>query len=314
MFTSVPSDDYHSFLTDKDNVLTGNLSRTTVNVATSSTHGLSEEDEVYVTVKPTDTKTITVQYDNSSRRIVFNPKTITTTNIIRNTVTVTGHDFVEGERVLYREGSTPISGLTDGELYYIYPYDSNSLQLVRDKYQLSEDRPLVEDISSVGDGTISRINPPLYVKRNEKLKFDLSSSTLSFVVSGVRNSAYELRFYTDSDYSNIFDTTETRTQFEVTREGRTGIDADANVTLTISDEVPTNLWYKLCPINNDIITDVKNEIVIDTDVNSNNSINVEVTKYDGLYRVTGVGDTTFTYNIFDTPDDRDWETISFLTS
>ena len=35
-FTSVPTDDYHSFLTDKDNVLTGRISRTEVNVATLS--------------------------------------------------------------------------------------------------------------------------------------------------------------------------------------------------------------------------------------------------------------------------------------
>ena len=114
--------------------------------------------------------------------------------------------------------------------------------------------------------------------------------------------AFELRFYTDSDYSNIFNTTETSSKFELTRSGNTGIDVDAHVTLTISDEVPTNLWYKFVPINNDIITDVKNDIVIDTDVNSNNSINVEKTRYDGLYTLTGVGDTTFTYNISETPD------------
>ena len=130
----------------------------------------------------------------------------------------------------------------------------------------------------------SRSIPHCMFKRNNKLKFDLSDESLSFVVSGLRNSAFELRFYTDSDYTNIFDTTETRTKFEVTREGRTGIDVDANVTLLVSDEVPTNLWYKFVPINNDIITDVKNEIVIDTDVNSNNSINVEKTQYDGVHK------------------------------
>ena len=36
MFTSVPGDDYHSLLTDKDNVLTGDVTVTTVNVATST--------------------------------------------------------------------------------------------------------------------------------------------------------------------------------------------------------------------------------------------------------------------------------------
>ena len=59
----------------------------------------------------------------------------------------------------------------------------------------------------------------LLQQRNEKLKFDLSDTSLSFVVSGVRSSVFELRFFTDSDYSNIFDTTETRSTFEVTRSG-----------------------------------------------------------------------------------------------
>ena len=302
MFTSVPGDDYHSFVTDKDNVLTGDVKVTTVNVATSSTHGLEVGDNVYMTVKPTNTRTISVQYDNSTRRIVFDSKSITTTNIVKNTLTISGHKFEEGDRVLYREGGSPIGGLTHNTLYYVYPYDSTSVQLIKEKYQLSESRPQVEDITSTGTGTLLKVNPPLTVKRNEKLKFDLSDSSLSFVVSGVRYTAFELRFYTDSDYSNIFDTTETRSTFEVTRSGNAGIDVDAHVTLTISDEVPNNLWYKFVPINNDIITDVKNEIVIDTDVNSNNSINVERTKYDGLYTLTGVGDTTFSYNVSETPD------------
>ena len=300
-FTSVPTDDYHSLKTDKDNVLTGNISKITVNVATSSTHGLEKNDTVYVSVKPTDTKEINVKYDNTSRRILFDGNNITTTNIIKNTLIVTGHDFVEGDKVLYEEVSA-IGGLTDGKTYYIYPYDSNSLQLVEQKFELSKSRPSVVDITSTGTGVLTKINPPLEVKRNNKLKFNLGDSSLSFVVSGVRYPAYELRFYTDSEFSNVFDSTESTSVFEVQRTGLTGIDSDANVTITISDEVPTNLWYNFVPINNDIIVDVKNEIVVDTDVNSNNEISVIKTRYDGVHSITGVGDTTFSYNIQFIPD------------
>ena len=85
-----------------------------------------------MTVKPTNTRTINVQYDNSTRRIVFDPKSITTTNIIKNTITITGHDFKEGDRVLYRQGGSTIGGLTHNTLYYVYPYDSNSVQLIKE--------------------------------------------------------------------------------------------------------------------------------------------------------------------------------------
>ena len=301
-FTSVPTDNYHSFLTDKDNVLTGRISRTTVNVATSGTHGLSVNDTVYVSVKPTDTKTVSVTYDDSSRRIIFDPKSITATNTIKNTVAITGHGFVKGDKVLYREGSSSIGGLNDDQLYYIYPYDDNSVQFISERFQLSKDRPQVVDITSTGNGTLFKINPPLYVKRNNKLKFDLSDPSLSFVVSGVRYSAFELRLYSDSEYTNVYDTSGTKTTFEVTTSGQPGIDADANLTLLVSDEVPTNLWYRFVPINNDIITNVKKEIFIDTDVNSHHEISVEKTKYDGVHTLSGIGTTTFSYNISLEPD------------
>ena len=301
-FTSVPTDDYHSFLTDKDNVLTGRVSKTTVNVATSETHGLSVADTVYVSVKPTDTKTVSVTYDDSSRRILFDSKNIITTNTVKNTVNITGHEFVKGDKVLYREGLSAIAGLDDDQLYYIYPYDTNSFQLVKEKFELSKDRPKVIDIRSNGTGTLYKINPPLYVKRNNKLKFDLSDQSLSFVVSGVRYSAFEMRLFSDSEYTNIYNTSGTNTTFEVTSSGQPGIDADANLTLLVSDEVPSNLWYKFVPINNDIITDNKKEIFIDTDVDSNNEITVEKTKYDGVHTLSGIGTTTFSYNIPEEPD------------
>ena len=301
-FTSVPTNDYHSFLTDKDDVLTGRISRTIVNVATSGTHGLSVADTVYISVKPTDTKTVNVTYDDSSRRILFDPKTITATNTVKNTVAITSHGFVKGDKVLYREGSSSIGGLNDDQLYYIYPYDDNSIQFVSEKFQLSKDRPQVVDITSTGNGTLFKINPPLYVKRNNKLKFDLSDSSLSFVVSGVRYSAFELRLYSDSEYTNVYDTSGTKTTFEVTTSGQPGIDADANLTLLVSDEVPTNLWYKFVPINNDIITNVKKEIFIDTDVNSHHEISVEKTRYDGVHTLSGIGTTTFSYNVSLEPD------------
>ena len=313
-FTSVPTDDFNSLLTDKQDVLTGRISRTTVNVGTSGTHGLTKNDRVYIDVKPTDTKTVSVIYDNSSRRILFDPKTITTTNTVKNTVTIIGHDFQNGDKVLYKEGLSPITGLDDDQLYYIYPYDTNSLQLVKEKYELSQDRPKVIDISSNGNGSLYKINPPVGVKRNNKLKFDLSDSSLSFVVSGIRYSAYELKLYTDSNYTNVFYTTGTETTFEVKSFGLPGIDSNANLTLTVSDKVPSHLWYKFVPINNDIITDTKSEIIIDTDVNANNSINVEKTKYEGIFNVAGIGSTTFTYNLSEIPDVNEYNITNSLTT
>ena len=39
--------------------------------------------------------------------------------------------------------------------------------------------PTFVDMTSVGTGTISKINPLVLVKRNQRVKFDLSDSSLS---------------------------------------------------------------------------------------------------------------------------------------
>jgi len=313
-FTSVPTDDFHSFLTDKDNILSGRVSRTTVNVGTSGTHGLQRNDKVYVNVKPTTTIPVSVSYDDPSRRIVFDPKNIITTNIVKNTVTVIDHEFKTGDKVLYKEGLSPITGLDNDSLYYIYTYDTNSLQLVREKYELLKSRPQVIDILSNGNGTLFKVNPPIGVQRNNKLTFNLSDPSLSFDVSGIRYPAFELRIFTDSEFTNIFDTSGINSKFEVSRSGITGIDSDASLTIEISDEVPTKLWYKFVPINNDIITNVKKEIVIDTDVDSSNTIEVGKSRYDGAYSLSGIGSTTFSYIVSGEPENNYYDITNSVTT
>ena len=56
-------------------------------------------------------------------------------------------------------------------------------------------------------------------------------------------------------------------------------------------------YYKLDVVNEDLIADVKKEIIIDTDVFNNNQINLIDSKYSGSHRIVGLGTTTFKYNI-----------------
>ena len=54
----------------------------------------------------------------------------------------------------------------------------------------------------------------------------------------------------------------------------------------------------LCSINwimlEDLISSVKKEILIDTDVHSANKITLIDSRYSGNHRITGIGSTTFT--------------------
>ena len=81
-----------------------------------------------------------------------------------------------------------------------------------------------------------------------------------------------------------------------------GIDSDAVVTVSMTDDIPPLLFYKFNANNIDRITTIKNEIKIDTTVSQFNQINIQPTYYDGNYAISGVGTTSFKYDVPFSPD------------
>ena len=71
-FRSVGTGDTHSFTTNHT-VLTGNVDRNLVTVATAATHGLSEPHNITLNVNPKNTKSITFKYDDYNRRVLVDP-------------------------------------------------------------------------------------------------------------------------------------------------------------------------------------------------------------------------------------------------
>ena len=306
-FTSLGAGVYHSFRTSVDNVITGQVDKNIVTVSTAATHGLRKTlyvaDTVWMDVKPTNTKTVTVKYNDYNRRMVFDPQNFVAGDVdtTLNTITFTGHDYERGDKVIHT-ATTAAGGLVDEKMYYIIPFNGNKIRLVADKFELSQSDPAFVDITSASAGTLSKINPLVEIKRNQKLYFDLSDSSLSFNQNNATYSAYSLDIFSDNDFNNIFLTSGATSTFEVTSSGKPGIDATANVTISISDSVPVNLYYKFRLENLDLIPTIKKELTIDKDVSPFNQINVVKTAYDGKQTITGIGTTTFTFNIAKIPE------------
>ena len=177
------------------------------------------------------------------------------------------------------------------------PYNQTKVRLVREKFELNAPKPNYVNITSASDGTLSKINPLVKPDRNSSLKFDLSDSSLSFVNNGISYSAFDFDLYSDKNFTTNYLTSGASSSFEVTKSGQIGIDTTANLTLSVSDYVPTNLYYKFTPVNLDIIISSKSEISIDETVSNYNEIEAVSTEYDGAYVVSGVGTTTFSYNV-----------------
>ena len=305
-FTSLGTGDHHSFKTQRTDVLRASANKNVVTVSTASTHGLNLNDNIKVTIKPTNDQTVDVRYDDYNRRIVFNPIGFTSSNVDTqtNTITLTGHDFKVGDKVIHTS-SSPAGGLENEKMYYVMPFDINKIKLVEEKYQTLQQSPEFVNITSQGlGGTISKINPLTTTRRNNNLKFDLSDSSLSFLSNGVRYPAFKMSVFLDQEFNKEFVTSGKKEDksFEVSSSGTVGITTDANLTIEVTDYVPSRLFYKFDTINPDIILEAKRGIIIDTDASPYNQINVELSEFDGTHRVTGSGTTTFTYELPRVPE------------
>ena len=299
-FTSVGTGNTHSFETTYMNNLVGSISKNIVTVSTAETHGLSLFNNVIINTKVGVSTTFSVKYDDYNRRMLINPRTFSSINTVDNTITINNHRYYTGQKVLYTS-NTPATGLTNNNLYYIIVIDSNTVRLSNSYYGATKNPPEEIDILSSTSGILSPINPPLQIVKNQPITFDLSDASLSFVSVGTASSAFDFKIYKDSQFTEEFDTTQTSSIFDISRTGQIGVDANAKLTLIVNDQTPNNLYYKLVPTNLALNSQVKKDIIIDSDVISSNKISLVENDYNGRHTIVGIDSTYFQFNILNRP-------------
>ena len=301
-FSGVGTGVYHSFKTNYDQI-TGEISRQLVTVSTAQTHGLVNNNEVYVDVSPSIASTFIVKYNDYNRRVLVGIKTFTSSgvNTTTNTITLTDHGFVTGEKIIHT-ATTPVQGLTNEGTYYIVKIDNNNFKLSDSYYESIQPKPSIVGLGSTSTGNIGPINPPLTVYKNSTAIFDLSDSSLGYTNQGTSYSAFELNFYSDNTYTKLWDKNVNVKEFNVLRSGKVGIDANAKVTLTVNENLPDILYYRLDPLYDSTLPTVKEEIVTDTNVKSCNQIHSKESLYDGKHTITVPSTTSFTYTLPEPPE------------
>ena len=300
-FNSVGTGNTHSFKTNYANTLIGKISKNIVTVSTAETHGLSLFDSVNINIKPGISTTIVVKYDDYNRRLIINPRTFSSVDTTNNIITINTHEYYTGQKVIYT-ATTPATGLVNAEIYYIIVIDPNRIKLSSSYYGSTQQPPEIINITTSSPGTISLINPQLNLIENKTVVFDLSDSSLSFINNSVNYSAFGFKLYKDEQFIDEFDTTQSSQIFEISSSGKVGIDSTANTTLIINDNTPTNLFYKLIPINTDINSQIKKDILIDTEILGFNKIILTQSVYNGTHTIVGISSTSFSYNILKEPE------------
>lgn len=308
-FRNVGTGDTHSFTTNYAAV-TGDVRRNFVTVGLAETHGLHPSHAVNIKVNPQNTKTNTIKYNDSTRKLLVNQLDFIASgvNTTTNEITITNHGLLTGDKVVHT-ATLPSAGLSSNTSYYVVRVDENRLGLSSNFYDSQRFSPITVGITSASDGSLSPINPTVKVYKDSTVEFDLSDSSLAYEKQGTQYPAFEFNLYRDANFTQRWYKSDTSKVFEFTTTGTVGT-AGAKATLTVNNDIPEVLFYKLDPVFESDIPVYKQEIDIDNEVFSNNKIVVNESAYNGTFNVVVGTTTSFTYSLPDKPEEDLYTTPS----
>ena len=283
--TNGVDNDQYSFESNYTQIL-GDVDKNVVTVSVSTSHELQNGDTVTLDVQPNlsvgigTSTAVRVLYKSEIDNIVANPIGFNSTgiNTTTNEITITNHELVTGDKVLYED-----SGYNE---YFVYKINRNRINLCETYIDSQKNPPTVVSFASTGGSsqTISLINPQLQPVKNNNLVFDLSDSSLV---------DYSLRLYQDKEFNNEFVSTGSTNTFSVSGVGTVGVTSTAALTLDYNSQIG-ELFYTL----------EKDGVLVksDTDAKNYSSIKYIDSDYNNSYTISGVAATTFNVNINKKPE------------
>ena len=284
--------------------ITGFAEKVVGTVVCKEPHKLQANDRVNVSVTPGITTSFDVQFDDTTRRTFINPITFgaSAVDTASNTITFINHGFKTGDKVLYKSANT-INPLKSNFTYFVVRIDDNTFRLCETAFKSNKIVPDVISFTSTGSGhTIALINPPLSLTRGYKVGFAVSDTSLTQVVSGKRTQVFNFQLFRDTNFTNPYFNNKEDGGFQVVGVGTVGVTTTARVDVSVTENTPNDLFYKLTPVNLNINAPFKRDPIIDTDVINYSSLKISDSQYNGSYVVTGIGSTTFTFVMGSQPE------------
>ena len=300
-FTGYGQGSNHSFVTNYPNVVSVSAFKNTVTVSTASTHGLTVLDNVYVDVRPSTTQSFTVSYNDYNQRIIIDKKDVDASdiNVTSNEITISGHGYKLGQSLIYT-ASAAAGGLVNNKIYYAVIVDKDTIKLSESYFDSISSVPTIVDITSATDSSFSPINPEIKVYKESTIEFDLSDSSLTYSRNSVSYPAFKFVLFTDNNFDTEFHKTSDNEDFEVLTTGTVGV--DGKVTLTLNNNIPKTLYYKLVPVSNDLLPNEKSHVVCDPEVIGYNQISILDSVYSGKQSISIASSTSFRYLLQKVPE------------
>ena len=190
--------------------------------------------------------------------------------------------------------------MVDEKIYYAVIVDEDTIKLSETYQNSISSVPSVVNITSATDSSFSPINPPIKVRKGSGVEFDLSDSSLTYVRNSISYPAFKFVLFTDSNFDTEFNKTLDNEDFEVATTGTVGV--DGKLTITFDEKLPKTLYYKLIPVQNDVLPTSKLTVVCDYDVIGYNQLQILDSVYSGKQSVSIASSTSFRYFTKETPE------------
>ena len=291
-------------LTPTHTEITGFAEKVVGTVVCKEAHNLIANDRVSLSVTPGITTTFNIHFDDTTRRTFVNPINFgaSAVDINKDQITLPNHGYKTGDKIIYKSTS-PASPLFNDFTYFVVRIDKNTIKLSDTAFKSKKLIPECISLTSTGSGhKIALVNPPLSLTRGYKVGFAVSDTSLTQVISGNRTKVFDFELFRDTNFTNPYFNNDEDDGFQVIGVGTVGVTTTARVDLSVTQNTPNDLFYKLTPVNLDINAPLKRNPIIDTDVVNHSSLKISDSVYNGDYVITGIGSTTFSFVLPSQPE------------
>ncbi|AOV60446.1 baseplate wedge initiator [Synechococcus phage S-CAM9] len=298
-FTGITTTGTEHFFKESNKDYTGHVERYDVTVVTNFEHTLKSRDNVKIDISPNTTVSKTIEFNTIARKTLVDgyyvsaASTFIGVGATNSVITITDHEFVPGQKLLYEAGSSEISPLVNNGEYFAQVINDNQFRLSTNYKDATSFGGNFIGITTFGVGVhkFSAINPHIVATRGQTIGFAVSDNSLNDL---------KLEFYEDENFVTKYDGAGVST--EITRSTAVPGSNGSLVNLKLTENVPTPLYYKLEPTNLDGTSVSKRDANPDNTVAAGSKIIINNSVYSGTFSISTTGTNTFQYQVDKKPE------------
>ena len=299
-FTAQTEGKDHRFETVTTNI-TGQAQKIVGTVLLDVKHDLALQDEIKLDVDPSLIDLYDFRFDPEIKKLVVNPLEFASSGVstgTNSTITIPSHNLNTGD-IVYYKAANAIGGLTTKNKYHVIKISDNVIRLAKTKVLLNKvpSENIVFTAAGSGNHELLRVNPGIKVYRGNVVSIGVSNPSMS---------DYDIDFYYDREFKSKLDST------TIVKTGVFG-DADLTTKITINtdDSLPSTIFYKVSGKSTNFVNTLDHT---NTDVVDYSSIKLLDSKFNGLQRISGIGTTTFDFNMVGFAETTSYNTAGFSTA